>query len=51
MHAVVGDWDEFKVEVLHSIDFELEGESRFKMAVDAVLAELHRNNKNNLHNC
>ena len=40
MHAVVGNRNEFEVEVFHAIDFELESQRWLQVPVDTVLLEL-----------
>ena len=40
MHLVIGGGNGLQFEVFEPVDFELEGESRFQMAIDAVFHEL-----------
>ena len=45
MHAVVGNRNEFEVEVFHAIDFELESQRRLQVSVDTILLELRGKRK------
>ena len=45
MHAVVVAGDGLDVEAAQSVDLQLEGQSRFKMAVDGILFKLERGEK------